>query len=131
MEPQNVAILGNRAQTNINLGYFHRALEDADKLLELVPSHSKGIYSKSKALAGLKRYDDAIKVLSENYAENEHTKEFEELLESLKSLKVQTTTGEFDVFKLYQSVQKFHEDVADFVGPVEVKCIPGEATFVI
>lgn len=60
-EPNNVALLSNRAAAFLSLGKEVRALKDAEQCVEIDPTWVKGHYRKGLALEKLKRYDEAIK----------------------------------------------------------------------
>eukprot|EP00928_Gymnodinium_smaydae_P043899 TRINITY_DN29337_c0_g1_i1.p1 TRINITY_DN29337_c0_g1~~TRINITY_DN29337_c0_g1_i1.p1 ORF type:complete len:1026 (-),score=236.19 TRINITY_DN29337_c0_g1_i1:54-3062(-) len=53
-------LLSNRSQCWLNLGDAHRALEDADGCLRLLPEHTKSLFRRALALEKLGREADAL-----------------------------------------------------------------------
>lgn len=109
LEPQNIDLLANRALNYINIGCFHRALEDAETVVKIDSNHFKGIYTRAKALQGLYRYDEAIELLNCDY-----------VIEKLKLLERQSLTGEYDFKKLFERGKLFRDNFADFIGHVNI-----------
>ncbi|POG75675.1 hypothetical protein GLOIN_2v1822741 [Rhizophagus irregularis DAOM 181602=DAOM 197198] len=63
LEPQNVTLLINRAETCLRLYQFHNALKDTEIALMYEPNNLIAAYRKGKALCGLKHYKEATNIL--------------------------------------------------------------------
>lgn len=61
-EPENHVFYSNRAQAFLKISKVNRALEDADRCIELAPDFVKGYHRKALALAALGRKDEACDV---------------------------------------------------------------------
>jgi tetratricopeptide (TPR) repeat protein len=58
-----ISCFSNRSACALKLGQHVNALEDANKVLELEPSHVKSLFRKGLSLHALKRYQEACPVL--------------------------------------------------------------------
>jgi len=62
-EPENHVYYSNRSQAFLKLSKVNKALEDADKCIELAPDFVKGYHRKASALHAGERTDAAVEVL--------------------------------------------------------------------
>ncbi|XP_023992743.1 tetratricopeptide repeat protein 31 [Salvelinus sp. IW2-2015] len=63
--PAEFRLFGNRSFCYEKMQDYERALADAELALNMSPGWVKGLYRKGRALAGLKRYDEAAQALKE------------------------------------------------------------------
>ncbi|XP_057709578.1 tetratricopeptide repeat protein 31-like [Corythoichthys intestinalis] len=63
--PTEFKLFGNRSLCLDKLNEYEKALADAELSLGMCPGWSKGLYRKGRALAGLKRYDEAVEAFQE------------------------------------------------------------------
>ncbi|KAL0970507.1 hypothetical protein UPYG_G00243000 [Umbra pygmaea] len=61
--PTDFRLFCNRAFCYEKLQQYDKALADAELALSMSPQWLKGLFRKARALAGLKRYDEAVKAL--------------------------------------------------------------------
>lgn len=123
-----IDILANRAAAYLNLSCYHKALEDCDRVLEIQPNHEKAIYRKGKCIYNLGRYWETISFL------NEHTKKLDDnfnkciddLITKAKLLMEQQANCHYDIFRLHKMGSIYHQDIADFTGPIKIQNIPGK-----
>ncbi|XP_067841431.1 tetratricopeptide repeat protein 31-like [Heptranchias perlo] len=64
-DPKEYRLFGNRSYCYERLQQYSRALNDAQVALSLNPSWPKGYFRKARALAGVKRYIEAIEAFRE------------------------------------------------------------------
>jgi tetratricopeptide (TPR) repeat protein len=124
---EDLDLLVNRAAAYINLEYFGKALEDVNLVLDSKPNHQKAIFRKAKALLGLSKCEDAVKLLEKEISNcKKPSKEFQDLLERAQTMRQQQVTGEYDVTEhFYQHFSKI-DNWAEYYGPVEVQTIKGK-----
>ncbi|XP_035639194.1 tetratricopeptide repeat protein 31 isoform X1 [Oncorhynchus keta] len=63
--PAEFRLFGNRSFCYEKIQDYEKALADAELALNMSPGWVKGLYRKGRALAGLKRYDEAAQALKE------------------------------------------------------------------
>ncbi|XP_045069727.1 tetratricopeptide repeat protein 31-like isoform X1 [Coregonus clupeaformis] len=63
--PAEFRLFGNRSFCYEKMQEYEKALADAELALNMSPGWVKGLYRKGRALAGLKRYDEAAQALKE------------------------------------------------------------------
>ncbi|CAL8144137.1 unnamed protein product [Orchesella dallaii] len=130
-------LFSNRALAYLSIGNYTAALEDAEKALSINPTHFKAIFRKTKALAGLAQYQNAIgfgesslkRLTKKN--KQESVSDFKELaayLEKLRRMKHQSETG--DYYDMPSIMERPFEstppDWVDYIGAVKVEKILGK-----
>ncbi|GAQ89461.1 hypothetical protein KFL_005260010, partial [Klebsormidium nitens] len=64
-DPDNATLFSNRSASFLQLNKVTKALEDAEKTIQLRPTWEKGYFRKGCALEALKRYDEALAAFKE------------------------------------------------------------------
>jgi hypothetical protein len=84
LDPTNPIYFSNRAMCHSRLGDHAKALEDAEKVIQLKPEWAKGYYRKAAALVGLSKYILAEEAFLDGLRYSEE-KDAEELQKGLAS----------------------------------------------
>lgn len=125
LDETSVIMRLNRSEAYIRLGWYNSALLDADSViqdgLEDASLLRKAVYRAAKSSYLLQKYRRAI-----DYAQQlPDDKDCADLITRSKKRLHEKETGEFDWCALFRDSQTeaYRPDVADFIGPVEVKKI--------
>ena len=65
IDPNDPILYSNRSAMHLNLNEFDDAIKDADKAISLKPEYGKAYLRKGKALEGLLKPDEALKIYKE------------------------------------------------------------------
>ncbi len=124
----DVSIL-NKAEVYLRLGWFHGAFHNAKVAVDSGTLNDdlvkKAVVRMIKAHYGLGRYSAALEA-AKTFPKDLNVKE---LSERAKERLKEQATGEYDWCRLFDELQNnlkgYRPDVADFIGPVEVKIPKG------
>ncbi|CAB4407767.1 unnamed protein product [Rhizophagus irregularis] len=107
LEPNNVILLTNRAQSYLRLCLFAKALDDSVLALEHNSDHQKAKFCKGKALCGLKRYQEAILIFQELLKTDDalNKNSFEEAIKRARMLELESK-GIYDYISIIEEFKK-------------------------
>jgi tetratricopeptide (TPR) repeat protein len=124
-------IVVNRAAAFLNLRCYRRALADCEKALTKKPFHEKAVFRKTKALWGLKKYDDACNFICGKLENNPTLSDNASLKNLAKTAEYMAKTssenrGGVDIMQMLQIKEdvQFVDDVCEYTGPVTLHDIP-------
>ncbi|GBB90130.1 hypothetical protein RclHR1_00170034 [Rhizophagus clarus] len=108
LEPYNVTLLTNRAQSYLRLRLFAKALNDSVLALEHNSDYQKAKFCKGKALCGLKKYQEAILIFQElmKTGDAQSNKSFEEAVKHAQMLEIESK-GIYDYLNI---IEEFKEN---------------------
>ena len=126
VDPANHALILNRIEAYLRMGWFNRALEEARRALtfeDLSPDlRLKAVGRAARACYGLEKYDRAIS-FTEQYPNDQA---LVKIRRKCMKRKAESERGEYDWAELYRLTQRktIRLDVASYQGPVEIKQSP-------
>jgi tetratricopeptide (TPR) repeat protein len=124
-------IFANRAAAFLNLRCYRRALADCESAIKKKPFHEKAVFRKTKALWGLKKYDEASQFIC-GKIENDPTLSENAAVKNLAitaQFMCKTSSenrGGVDIMKMLQIKEEvqFVDDVCEYTGPVTIRDVP-------
>ncbi|RUS35526.1 hypothetical protein BC938DRAFT_480333 [Jimgerdemannia flammicorona] len=126
LEPDDVALLSNRAHAHLQLQQFRKALQDAEAALKLDGANPKARFRQAKALYAMRSYEEAwnsLKMLSKA------TVETQELSRRTRQRLEEQKNGRYNVMSILHEARSTwppYLDHSDYVGPMRVTEIPGK-----
>jgi len=84
-DPENGVLYSNRAAAFIHLQKEVKAIKDADQAIALKPDWAKGYFRKGNALVALRRWDEAIEVLTKSLEIEPKSKRFQRYFEKRRA----------------------------------------------
>ena len=81
----------NRAQAELNLGNFRKALIDSEESIRLNPGNEKGWFRAARSAYELKEFDKSVQFCREGLVQVKESTELQALLESAEKAKESST----------------------------------------